>query len=116
VAVCHKVLNMLIVKEQKVKEHSRLNIRLAPEIKTRIARAATILGQDLTEFASTTLNERADEVIAKNDVFILSEKDRRAFLDILSGDFDWETSEKSRKLAAEYKRGNTKGQTYEFAD
>jgi len=107
---------MGIVLEKKSRPQSRLNVRLSPEVKARIARAAHILGQDLTEFASITLNSRADEVIAENEEFALSEKDRRAFLDILSGDFEWQPSEKSLKLASEYKRGTKKGQTYEFAD
>ncbi len=107
---------MVTVLEKEKVTSSRLNVRLSPDVKARISRAAHILGQDLTEFASNVLNERADEVIAKNEEFTLSEADRQAFLDILSGDFDWEPSEKSRKLATEYKRGTKKGQTYEFAD
>ncbi len=107
---------MAAVLEKENVTSSRLNVRLSPEIKARITRAAHILGQDLTEFASIALNERADEVIAKNEEFTLSEADRQAFLDILSGDFDREPTEKSLKLAAEYKRGTKKGQTYEFAD
>ena len=107
---------MSIEVKNKAVNQSRLNVRLSPEIKARITQAANILGQDLTEFASTTLNERADDVIAKNEAFILSAKDRQAFFDILSGDLDWEPSEKSRKLAIEYKKGTKNGQTYEFAD
>ena len=46
---------MSVAKNKKIGEQSRLNVRLSPEIKARVAKAATIIGQDLTEFAAATL-------------------------------------------------------------
>ena len=62
---------MQLVKEKK--EIGRINVRLDASIKKRISKAAYILGQDITEFTVSTLNEKAREVIEKFDRFELSE-------------------------------------------
>lgn len=115
VAYCHIVRIMSIVKAKSSSPQSRLNVRLSPEVKSRISRAATILGQDLTEFTSQTLNDRAVEVLMTHEILVLSEREHKFFLDYLSSEAA-EPSEKVRKLASEYKRGVRKGETYEFAD
>ncbi len=106
---------MPVVKGRLIVEHSRLNIRLSPEIKSRIARAASIVGQDLTEFTISTLNDRALKILEEHEAFVLAESERLAFLEILSGPVP-EPTKKSLKAAAKYKRGVRKGVVYEFAD
>ena len=103
------------VRDKNIAATSRLNVRLSPEVKSRITRAANILGQDLTEFASSTLNEKAVEVLERYETLTLSEKEYRAFLDILSGDVP-EPTEESLEGAKKYKRGVRKGAIYEFTD
>jgi len=76
---------MLVVKEKKAREHSRLNVRLSTDIKARIQRAANILGQDLTEFAEDTLNRRAIDVIESSERIVLKEEEYRFFLEYLDG-------------------------------
>lgn len=74
-----------MIVEAKKPAESRLNVRLSSNVKMRIARAAHILDQDLTEFAVSTLNDRAVEVLEKHEAFELSESQRQAFFDILDG-------------------------------
>lgn len=91
------------VKDPLKESRSRLNIRIAPEIKERIQRAANILGQDLTEFTSSTLNKYSREVIENHDQILLSEKDYEFFDDALSRPAR-KPSERSLKALKEYER------------
>ena len=95
---------------------SRLNVRLSPEIKERITRAASILGQDLTEFAAVTLNDRAEEVIEKHSVLQLSREEHKFFLDFMAKEDVVGPSEKERALVEKYKQGVRKGLKYDFTD
>lgn len=106
---------MALTIEKKNAHKSRLNVRLAPDLKARIRRAATVLGQDLTEFAVSTLDERAKEVLEEHESMILSESERRAFMDILAGDPPSPTK-RALEVAKKYKSGKKKGVVYEFAD
>lgn len=106
---------MSLTIEKKTGTNSRLNVRLTPDLKARIRRAATVLGQDLTEFAVSTLNDRAVEILEEYDSMVLSENERRAFLDILAGDAPAPTK-RALESAKKYKSGVKKGVSYEFAD
>lgn len=106
---------MSIVKHKTVTQQSRLNVRLSPEVKARVARAAGIVGQDLTEFAVATLNQRADEILEKHDTILLADEDYRFFLDALDGSTA-APSERSRAVAERYARGRRKGVRYHLAD
>lgn len=107
---------MPTVKNNIDNQQSRLNFRLAPEIKARVARAATIVGQDLTEFAVSTLSEKADEVLEKHDNVLLGSEDYQFFLDALSEQKADKPSGKSKKAAEKYRCGTRKGARYEIAD
>lgn len=89
------------VKEKSPHASSRLNIRIAPEIKARIQRAAALLGQDLTEFASNTLNLHAKEIIESYDQIVLSEKDFDVFVEALERPAR-NPSQSSRKALKQY--------------
>jgi len=116
VATCHTRFTLMARTIEKKNAHkSRLNVRLAPDLKARIRRAATVLGQDLTEFAVSTLDERAKEVLEEHESMILSESERRAFMDILAGDPPSPTK-RALEVAKKYKSGKKKGVVYEFAD
>jgi len=69
---------MLAVKSRK--QYSRLNVRLATEVKLKVDKAAHILGEDLTEFTSRTLSRHADEIIENHEQIILSESDYNFFI------------------------------------
>ncbi|MGD9560717.1 MAG: DUF1778 domain-containing protein [Pyrinomonadaceae bacterium] len=91
------------IREKTSREYSRLNVRISPQIKERIQRAAHILGQDLTEFASNTLNQHAREIIENHDQILLSEKDYGFFLDALNRPAR-APSKRSMKALEGYKR------------
>jgi len=126
VAVSHvlKEFIMAIVKAEKTgkprnKNHqspSRMNFRLAPEVKARVARAAALAGQDLTEFAVAALSEKADETIEKQESVFLSRRDHKFFLEVLDGGDRSEPSEKSSAAADRYRRGKKTGARYRLAD
>lgn len=82
VAKCH-VFPMSSVNAKSPQTSGRLNVRLSPDIKARIQRAANILGQDLTEFTSTVLNKHAKDIIENHDQILLSEKDYDFFVEAL---------------------------------
>jgi uncharacterized protein (DUF1778 family) len=104
------------IQNKNVPQQSRLNFRLAPEIKERVARAAALTGQDLTEFAVATLSEKADEVLERHDQLLLGSEDYHFFLDALSEKRLRKPSERSRKAADAYRRGTRKGVRYQLAD
>lgn len=97
---------------------SRMNFRLASEIKARVARAAALAGQDLTEFAVAALSEKADETIEKHESVFLSRSDYNFFLEVLDGtsDASTTTSEHSRTAAEKYRHGKKEGARYHLAD
>jgi len=97
-------------------EKSRLNFRLAPEIKARVVRAASLAGQDLTEFAVAALSEKASEVIEQHDHLLLSSDDYNFFLNTLDAQDVSEPSERASAFADKYRRGTRKGVRYRFAD
>lgn len=107
---------MSVTENKNTERQSRLNVRLSTAVKERVARAATIVGQDLTEFAVSTLSQKADEVIKKHDSVLLGSEDYRFFLDALSVEETGEPSEKSNKAADRYRRGKRKGARYQIAD
>lgn len=106
---------MAMLKKRAVTVQSRLNVRVPPEIKSRIAKAASMVGQDLTEFTISTLNDRAVKVLEEHEAFVLTESERRAFLDILAAPIP-DPTERARESAARYRRGSRDGVVYEFAD
>lgn len=107
---------MAVAKQKKVttRNKDRMNFRLDPEIKERVARAAAITGQELTDFAVSTLSERADEILGRHESLLLTSEDYEFFLGAL--DEDRETSDRSRSAAERYRRGRREGVRYRLAD
>src|SRR5437016_13030967 len=105
VAVCHiEKYFMSVTKERIAVNQSRLNVRLSPEVKDRIVRAASILGQDLTGFAAATLNDRAEEVLEQYFTLELTREEHKFFMDFLSKEETWDPSEKERELVEQYRK------------
>ena len=107
---------MAVAKQKKVttRNKDRMNFRLDPEIKGRVAHAAAITGQGLTDFAVSALCERADEVLGRHESLLLTSEDYQFFLAAL--DEERETSERSRAAAERYRRGRREGVRYRLAD
>lgn len=112
----NKATKTAATQNKRIREQSRMNFRLAPEIKQRVAKAASLAGQDLTEFAVAALSEKADEVIERHDQLLLGSEDYNFFLNALEEKQPPKPSERSLKAAANYRRGTRKGVRYNLAD
>ncbi len=61
----------------------RLDVRLTPEHKDLIERAAAATGQAISAFAVSNLVERAREVLSRHEQTVLSARDWRRFVEVL---------------------------------
>lgn len=91
---------MQLLKEKP--DIGRMNFRVDLTIKNRIAKAAHIVGQDLTEFAVSTLNEKAQDIIERYDRFELSESEKSDLFALL----DSAVSKPTRRSVEAVKRYN----------
>ena len=80
----------------------RLDVRLAPEHKDLIERAATLLGQTTSAFTVSTLVREAEEVTRRFGTLQLTNRDRDAFLAAL--DNPPQPNSKLRKAAKRHAR------------
>jgi uncharacterized protein (DUF1778 family) len=64
----------------------RLEVRLDPEHKQLIERAAAASGQVVSQFVVPLLVRRAESALRRHERTVLAEKDRDAFFSILDGD------------------------------
>ena len=62
----------------------RLNCRIDGRIKERAEAAAILLGQDLTAFTETALDEKAQEVLEREERIVLSERDFARFIESIN--------------------------------
>lgn len=106
---------MAVARAKKVStvDKDRMHFRLNPEIKARVARAAAITGQGLTDFAVSVLSERADEILERHDTLLLNSVDYRFFLKSL--DHSRKPSAASRTAAARYRLGRREGVRHRLA-
>ena len=84
------------------KREARLGFRLRPETKRVIEQAAAIKGQKVAEFAVSVLDRAARDVIEEEQVTVLSDRDREAFMAIL--DAPVEPNEALIRAAERYRR------------
>jgi uncharacterized protein (DUF1778 family) len=63
---------------------ARVDFRLSRRAKATIEEAAALAGQSLSEFAVATLLDKAHQVLEASRVRALSERDARAFLQVLA--------------------------------
>jgi uncharacterized protein (DUF1778 family) len=82
-----------------VAKSERLEMRLSREQKDLIERAARIRGLDVTSFAVPTVLEAAREIVGRQSVTVLSDRDYKKFLQILDAH-----EEPAPKLKAAVKR------------
>ena len=66
-----------------VEQHERMNLRIKPEVKARLVRAAALRHTDLTDFVTQTALREAEAVIAEAEQIGLSERDSLRVLDML---------------------------------
>ena len=82
-------------------QSERLDFRLSPEHKALIERAASVQGQTVSSFANAVLVKAADEIIQSESVRVLSARDSKLFLAMLSSAAEPNSALKS--AAARYK-------------
>jgi uncharacterized protein (DUF1778 family) len=68
------------------KNDARVDFRLSRQAKKIIEQAAALTGQTVSDFAVSTLLEKAHQVMDRQRVRSLSERDARIFLRILDND------------------------------
>ncbi len=66
-----------------VNHNKRLNLRLQPEQKTALVRAAALRHTDLTDFVLQPALREAKAVIEESERIVLSARDSRLVLDLL---------------------------------
>ncbi|WP_027584271.1 DUF1778 domain-containing protein [Bradyrhizobium sp. Ai1a-2] len=66
-----------------VDDTNRMNLRIKPEVKARLMRAAALRHTDLTSFVTQSALREADAVIADADMIKVSERDFARILDLL---------------------------------
>lgn len=64
----------------------RMHFRLPQTIKERIEKAAIVSGQTLTDFAVSVLASSAEQVLERNYITTLSDRDRDRFLAMIDAD------------------------------
>jgi uncharacterized protein (DUF1778 family) len=82
---------------------ARLSCRIRPKVKEQAETAARLLGQSITDFAETALEEKAQHVLAENERILLSEQAFEEFVAAISGMPD-KPSEKLLAAVERYKR------------
>lgn len=85
----------------------RFSFRVEPEKKQVIERAAALRGLTLTDFAILTLYREAQEILRSEDVVVLLDEDRDAFLAAL--DNPPAPTPKAIRAAKRYKDGKSRG-------
>jgi len=84
-------------------QEARLDFRLTKDVKRTIEQAAAVRGQSLTDFALSTLYEKAKRVLEEESMRSLSNRDRDIFLQMLD-DTTRKPNQALRRAAARYKR------------
>ena len=64
-------------------DSDRMNIRVKPEVKARLLRAAALRHTDLTNFVTQSALREAEAVIAEADIVKASERDFARILELL---------------------------------
>lgn len=67
----------------KIKKNARLEARVTEEQKQLMERAASLRGQNLTEFIVSVLAEASSQIIKDSSILELTERDRLTFANAL---------------------------------
>ena len=89
--------------ENRKPDEVRIDFRLTSDVKSTIEQAAAASGQTVTDFAVSTLYERAKKVLEEESIRSLSNRDRDIFLRMLD-DTNRKPNASLRRAAARYKR------------
>ena len=67
----------------KAKQSGRVNLRIAPALKSNLLKAAKASGRSLTDFVLASAVASAEDVLAARTTFVLSRKDWQKFNSLL---------------------------------
>jgi uncharacterized protein (DUF1778 family) len=71
--------NTETAKTERLVKNARLEARVTIEQKQLLERAASLRGQNLTEFMVSALNDAATQTIRDSELIALTDRDRQAF-------------------------------------
>lgn len=71
---------------ERKRKNARLDLRLPDDTKDLLQKAASLSGLDLSAFTLSAAIQKADEVIARHNSRLLSDRDRDRFLEILENE------------------------------
>ena len=93
-------------------QSTQFNIRMAVENKIKVERAARAANQSLTEFAEAAVVQRAEEVLARQERILLSDRDFARFVVLMTAEAD--PTETALREAAEFNQGRMDGSRYHW--
>lgn len=93
-------------------QSTQFNIRMAVANKIKVERAARAANQSLTEFAEAAVVQRADEVLARQERILLSDRDFARFVELMTAEA--EPTEVALREAAEFNQGKMDGSRYRW--
>lgn len=64
-------------------QSERLEVRLSPEQKALVERAAELPGRTVTDFVLSSLQQAAEAVIREHEIMTLTAQDSRVFVELL---------------------------------
>ena len=82
--------------------YARLSCRVSARIKNRAEKAASLLGQSITDFTESALADKAEAVLDRHDRITLSERDFAQFVAAIEN--PPEPTQELRDAYAEYSR------------
>ena len=98
--------------DQEAQQVVQFNIRLDASTKARIEAAARTSKQSATQFAESALVEKANEVLARHEQIILSDRDYELFVQMMTSDA--EPTELAKHEADEFKKGQMEGARFRW--
>ena len=75
-----------MVTTERKRKSARLDLRLPDDAKELLQKAASLAGLDLSAFTLSAAIEKADEILARHNSRLLSDRDRDRFLEILENE------------------------------
>jgi uncharacterized protein (DUF1778 family) len=76
-------LEEAIMPRKAVDDNERMNLRVRPEVKARLVRAAALRNTDLTNFVTQSALREAEAVIHEAEVVTVSERDFMRVMELL---------------------------------
>jgi uncharacterized protein (DUF1778 family) len=76
----------LQTKKNNLGRSARLDVRMPPQTRELVERAADLQGMSLTQFTESAMIEKANTVIAQHEKTVLTRRDQERFLALMEED------------------------------